>query len=103
MQKGFDVEALLTGDNLTHLLAVSLQVEGKKQISRIEKASIKKLGGDDVIAGPLALRFAQGDGSTSKMLADESTGVQIDLETLNVIYPKEWQGWVVNLHGIVMH
>lgn len=103
MEKGIEVEALLTGENLTHLLSLSAQRTGKEQIAKIEKAFIKKFEVDGETVGPLNLQFEQGDGSTSKMLVDEFSGVQIDLETLNVIYPSEWKGWVVHLRGVVLH
>lgn len=103
MENGIEVEALLTGENLTHLLSLSVLRKGQEQISKIEKAFIKKFEGNDETVGPLDLRFVQGEDSTNKMLVDGFTGLQIDLETLNVIYPSEWKGWVVSLRGVVLH
>lgn len=98
MQKGFDVEALLTGDNLTHLLSISLQQDGKKQIKRIDKAFIAKDHIDGETVGTLEL--TQGDGTTSYILSDKTSGLQIDMETLNVIYPFQLRGWTLSLKGV---
>lgn len=103
MENGIEVEALLTGENLTHLLTLSTYRKGNEQISKIEKAFIKKFVGTDETVGAVKLSFVQGGDSTSKMLVDEFTGLQIDLETLNVIYSSEWKGWVVSLRGVVLH
>lgn len=98
MQKGFDVEALLTGDNLTHLLSISLQQDGKKQIKRIDKAFIAKDHIDGETVGTLEL--AKGNGTTSCILSDKTSGLQIDMETLNVIYPSQLRGWSLSLKGV---
>lgn len=98
MQKGFDVEVLLSGDNLTHLLVISLQQAGKKQIKRIDKAFITKDHGDGETVG--ALELAQGDGTTSCILSDKVSGLQIDMETLNVIYPYPLRGWTLSMKGV---
>lgn len=106
MKNEIEVQTLLKGENFTHLLSLSSQRTDKEQISKIEKAFLAKqqLAGEN--AGPLntvTLRFKQGDDSTSKMLMDGFTGLQIDLETLNVIYPSEWKGWILHLQGVVLH
>lgn len=98
MQKGFDVEALLTGENLTHLLSISLQQDGKKQIKRIDKAFIAKDHIDGETVGTLEL--AKGNGTTSCILSDKTFGLQIDMETLNVIYPSQLRGWSLSLKGV---
>lgn len=100
MQKGFDVEVLLSGDNLTHLLVISLQQAGKKQIKRIDKAVISKDHADGETVGQLEL--VQGAGTTSCILSDKTTGLQIDMETLNVIYPYPLRGWALTLKGVVL-
>lgn len=97
-----DLVVSLNGTNFTYMGELARKHAGKTIVD-IERAFLVKLNPEDNGETVGTLNLVKGSGTTRFIFSDAACGIQIDSETMTVMYPSTLSGYTLNLKGLTIN